>query len=73
MGSEKNNPTSNVAVPGLEKESKQRVAKAEEPVPSETREAGPMDPAAMGDYLQKLLKDAEEAFPVKKRGWLAFK
>jgi len=27
----------------------------------------------MREYLERLLKEAEEAFPVEKRGWLAFK
>ena len=56
-------------VPAPEKQSAQRVARDEEPVPSETRESEPMDPAAMRDFLQQLLREAEESFPPEKRGW----
>jgi hypothetical protein len=54
-------------------ESEQRVAKEEEPVPSGSREAGPMDPAAVRDLLQQVLREAEKSFPPEKRGWLGLK
>ncbi len=56
-----------------ETESEQRVAKKEELVPSASREAGPTDPAAVRDFLQQVLREAEEAFPPEKRGWLGLK
>lgn len=81
VGSEEDRPTNNedrptnnnVAARGLEKESEQRVAKEEEPVPSGSREAGPMDPAAVRDFLQQVLREAEKSFPPEKRGWLGLK
>jgi hypothetical protein len=66
-------PTNNIAALGLEKESEQRAAKEEEPVPSESRDAGPMDPAAVRDLLERLIREAEVSCPPEKRGWLGLK
>jgi hypothetical protein len=73
VGSEEGKPTNNVPACGLEKESEQRVAKEEEPVPSESRAAGPTDPASVREFLQQVLREAEQLFPPEKRGWLGLK
>ena len=73
VGSEEDRSTNNVLGHGLEKESEQRVTKKEEPVPSESRAAGPSDPAAVREFLQQVLREAEELFPPEKRGWLGLK
>jgi hypothetical protein len=73
VGSQADRPTNNdAAAHGLENASEQRVAKQEEPVPSGSREAGPIDPAAGRDLLQQALREAEKSFPPEKRredGW----
>jgi hypothetical protein len=66
-------PAKNAAAHDSERESEPRVAKGEEPVPSESREACPTDPAAERDFLERLVKEAEESCPPEKRGWLGLK
>jgi hypothetical protein len=73
VGSEEDRFTNDVPTRGLEKESEQHVAKEEEPVPSESRAAGPTDPAAVREFLQQVLREGEKLFPPEKRGWLGLK
>ena len=60
-------PTNHGAAHESGKESEPRLTKIEERPPAESREAGLADPR---DFLQQLLREAEESVPPEKRGWL---